>query len=108
MNVDEGCDDDLLYGDLEVNGRSADYVKLTDRVAELTKKNNSLTTELNETRQQMQLLFDEKSIVEKNITLLYNTAQREMDRKDKQIAQLMSNERLGASTINNSVAKHPR
>ena len=53
MNVDEGCDDDLLYGDLEVSGRSADHVKLTDRVAELTKRNNSLTTELNETRQQM-------------------------------------------------------
>ena len=108
MNVDEGCDDDLLYGDLEVSGRSADYVKLTDRVAELTKKNSSLTAELNEARQQMQLLIQEKSTVENNMIILYNTAQREMDRKGKQIAQLMSNERLGVSTINNTPAKHDR
>lgn len=107
MKVEDGEaeDDDLLYGDLEDAGRSADHVKLTERVADLTKKNDFLSAELAETKQQLLLLVEEKAIVENNMIVLYNTAQREMDRKDKQIAQLMTNDRLGASTIHSSVAK---
>ena len=104
---DDGGDDDL-YGDLEDSGRSADYVKLIAKVADLTKKNAAMTSELIETRQQLKILVDEKAVVENNMILLYNTAQREMDRKDKQIAQMMSDQRLGASTINNSVGKQHR
>ena len=108
MEVEEGADDDIFYGDLEDSGRSADQLKLIDKVAELTKKNSSLTAELNETRKQLQILADEKSIVENNMIILYNTAQREIGRKEKQLASLMMNERLGASTINNSVANYRR
>lgn len=84
----EEDDDDLLYGDLEDAARSADLEKLTRKVEELTKKNSQLLTELNETKQQLQVLVEEKAIVENNMTVLYNTALREIDRKDKQIAQL--------------------
>ena len=108
MEGEEGADDDIFYGDLEDSGRSADQLKLIDKVAELTKKNSSLTAELNETRKQLQILADEKSIVENNMIILYNTAQREIGRKEKQLASLMTNERLGASTINNSVANYRR
>lgn len=82
-------DDDLLYGDLEDTGRSADFTRLTEKIAELTQKNDSLTTELNETKQQLTLLVNEKAVVERNMTVLYNTALREVERKDKQIAQLL-------------------
>ncbi len=82
-------DDDLLYGDLEDTGRSADFTRLTEKIAELTQKNDSLTTELNETKQQLELLVKEKAVVERNMVVLYNTALREVERKDKQIAQLL-------------------
>jgi predicted nuclease with TOPRIM domain len=81
-------DEDLLYGDLEDTGRSADFEKLSKKVADLTKKNEQLQAELNETKQQLNVLVEEKAVVEKNMMVLYNTALREIDRKDKQIAQL--------------------
>lgn len=101
-------DDDILYGDLAESGRSADQEKLEKKIAVLVKLNTSLTAELNETKQQLLVLTEEKGIVENNMMILYNTAQREMSRKDKQIADLLSNERLGASTINTTVANIPR
>jgi predicted RNase H-like nuclease (RuvC/YqgF family) len=87
-NLRDEDDDDLLYGDLEDTGRSADFEKLSKKVVDLTKKNEQLQAELNETKQQLNVLLEEKAIVEKNMMVLYNTALREIDRKDKQIAQL--------------------
>jgi predicted RNase H-like nuclease (RuvC/YqgF family) len=87
-NLRDEDDDDILYGDLEDTGRSADFEKLSKKVVDLTKKNEQLQAELNETKQQLNVLLEEKAIVEKNMMVLYNTALREIDRKDKQIAQL--------------------
>lgn len=101
-------DDDILYGDLAESGRSADHEKLMEKIAALTKLNAALTTELSETKQQLLVLIDEKGIVENNMMILFNTAQREISRKDKQIADLLTNEKLGASTINTTVANIPR
>jgi hypothetical protein len=100
-------DDDILYSDLAESARSADLEKLMGKIAALTKLNAALTVELNETKQQLLVLSDEKGIVENNMMILYNTAQREMSRKDKQIADLLTNEKLGASTINTTVANLP-
>jgi type IV secretory pathway VirB4 component len=110
MNTEDADvdDDDILYGDLAESGRSADHEKLIGKIAALTKLNAALTAELNETKQQLLVLVDEKGVVENNMMILYNTAQREMSRKDKQIADLLTNERLGASTINTTVANIPR
>lgn len=103
-------DDDLLYGDLEDAGRSADFEKLSRRVAELTKKNEQLLIELNEAKQQLHVLVEEKAIVEKNTIVLYNTALREIDRKDKQIAQLQRSGSMAAistpGTIGSSSSTH--
>jgi hypothetical protein len=101
-------DDDILYGDLAESGRSADHEKLMGKIVALTKLNAALTTELSETKQQLLVLIDEKGIVENNMMILFNTAQREISRKDKQIADLLTNEKLGASTINTTVANIPR
>ena len=105
MDVTEADDDDLLYGDLEDSGRSADHVKLAARVVELIKKNDLLISELTETKHQLQVITEEKSVVENNLMILYNTALREIGRKDKQIGELMANDRLGASTINKTIRK---
>jgi hypothetical protein len=61
---------------------------LVEKVDELTKKNENITTELVETRQQLQTILDEKDRLENNIVVLYNTALREIERKDKQLLEL--------------------
>ena len=88
--MDEDYEADDLYGDLEEIRKSSQVVRLTEKVAELTKNNETLTTELLETKQQLELLVNEKAVVERNMMLLYNTAQREIERKDKQIVDLLA------------------
>jgi predicted RNase H-like nuclease (RuvC/YqgF family) len=102
----EDEEEDLLYGDLEDAARSAEFEKLTRKVEELTKRNNQLQTELNETKQQLQVLVEEKAIVENNMMVLYNTALREIDRKDKQIAQLQRAGVLAAVSTPNTTSSY--
>ena len=90
MMDDDDQEGDDLYGDLDEIQKSAQVVRLTEKVAELTKNNETLTTELLETKQQLELLVNEKAVVERNMMLLYNTAQREIERKDKQIVDLLA------------------
>ena len=61
---------------------------MVEKVDELTKKNENITSELVETRQQLQTILDEKDRLENNIVVLYNTALREIERKDKQLLEL--------------------
>ena len=96
---DDGFDD--LYGDLDEIRKSAQVVRLTDKVAELTKSNETLATELLETKQQLELLVNEKAVVERNMMLLFNTAQREIERKDKQIADLLASSSSSSSSFSN-------
>jgi len=100
MNDDDDLDGDDLYGDLDEIRKSAQVVRLTDKVSELTKSNQTLTTELLETKQQLELLVNEKAVVERNMMLLFNTAQREIERKDKQIADLLASASSSSSFSN--------
>jgi hypothetical protein len=102
--MEESGYDDALYGDLDDKAIAADHLLLTGRITELEKMNATLTTELSEIKQQLMVLTEEKGIVENNMIVLYNTARREMSRKDKQIADLMSNTNIGASSINKTIA----
>ena len=86
----DGDGDDLFYGDLEDTGRDAHVALLLEKVDALTKKNEAVTSELTETKQQLQVLVNEKAVVERNMVVLFNTAIREIERKDKQIAQLLN------------------
>ena len=108
MDENEGDDDDLLYGDLEDSGRSADHMKLAAKVVALTKRNDVLTSELIEMKHQLQVITEEKNVVENNLMILYNTALREMGRKDKQIGELMSKERQGVPAISADARKSHR
>jgi hypothetical protein len=91
METDDGDGDDLLYGDLDNTGRDAQVALLLEKVDALTKKNEAVTSELTETKHQLQVLVTEKAVVERNMVVLFNTALREIERKDKQIAELLNN-----------------
>jgi dsDNA-specific endonuclease/ATPase MutS2 len=84
---------DLLYGDIGIISTNAQTQMLSKEVEELKKKCSSLETELNESRQQILALTQEKIQVEINMMSLYNTAVIEIGRKDKQIQELMLKKR---------------
>jgi predicted RNase H-like nuclease (RuvC/YqgF family) len=86
MNEEE----ELLYGDLEETAQSAQAQKLMDQLSRMQKKNQNLQNEAKEWKEQVQLLLAEKKQVEENMVKLYNTALREIDRKDNEIAELKS------------------
>jgi predicted nucleic acid-binding Zn-ribbon protein len=79
-----------LYNDLDDIALSADYAALQSKYEESEKARASLTTEIEELKQQIVALVEEKSILEKNTVALYNTALRELERKDREIAELKS------------------
>ena len=81
-------DDSNLYSDLESMGAIEEAKKLHEKIAKLEKRNVALEIELDETKEQVKKLVDEKSVLEKNINAVWTTAKAEMDRKDKRIAEL--------------------
>lgn len=85
---EEMDDQDYLYGDLQDKARASAYAALKGKYSELSKEHESLKGELIEMRRQIQFLNEEKSKLETNIVAIYNTAVREMSRKDAQIAEL--------------------
>mmetsp|Transcript_8646 Transcript_8646/g.12916 ORF Transcript_8646/g.12916 Transcript_8646/m.12916 type:complete len:97 (+) Transcript_8646:46-336(+) len=83
-------EEDDLYGDLETKAKTAEAQLLQERVKSVMKENKALVAETNEYKEQLRLLCIEKSQVEENMITLYNTAIRELDRKEKEISDLRS------------------
>eukprot|EP01041_Mallomonas_annulata_P008425 gene8425-17370_t len=81
-------DNDLLYGDLESTGQSAEIQNLKEALHSAQTNIKSLAEEVDDALKQIQLLLDEKETLEKNTVIVYNTALREITRKDKEIAEL--------------------
>ena len=89
----DGGDD--LYGDLEESIKSVQVQDLIDKLKAAELKNTLLVTDLSELREQLQSLVMEKKQVEDNMLKLYNTAIRELERKDREILESRKeNERL--------------
>lgn len=85
---DDGDQEEDLYGDLEVLGKNAEIARLTQQLEETDKEKNELKSELSALREQMSVLVQERAVLEQNMSKLYNTAIREIQRKDRDIAQL--------------------
>ena len=81
-------DDDDLYGDLIVAGKDAEIERLNKELFEKEKENCGLKDEVDQLRQQLATIIEEKQIVENNLMSIYNTALRELKRKDKELAEL--------------------
>lgn len=81
-------DNDLLYGDLESSGKDAETKRLMDMLSSELKKNEQYTVEISALKDQIQCLVADKVQLESNIVAIYNTALREMKRKDAEIVQL--------------------
>mmetsp|Transcript_24570 Transcript_24570/g.24810 ORF Transcript_24570/g.24810 Transcript_24570/m.24810 type:complete len:100 (+) Transcript_24570:103-402(+) len=81
-------DDQLLYGDLDAAGQAAEIENLREKLTSSEKQVQVLSVELQETQAQVQILLEEKKVLEKNIVTVYNTAAHEISRKDKEIADV--------------------
>lgn len=86
--MDGDVEDHDIYHDLEEISQSVDIQNLRDRLDTSEKKNLQLQNELEEMKQQMEQLLEDKKILETNIVSVYSTAMREMVRKDREISEL--------------------
>lgn len=77
-----------LYGDLEEIEQSVEIVKLKEKVLALTTQNQQLQVTNNELSEQITILVRDRNLLEENTKAIYNTALREIDRKDKEIESL--------------------
>lgn len=89
--VDENDgEDDLLYGDLEIQGKSAELLHLRNEL----QKERALTTQLRDEcealKTQVNCLVQDRTQLEMNMVSMYNTAILELKRKDRDIATLNS------------------
>jgi predicted nucleic acid-binding Zn-ribbon protein len=79
---------DELYGDLEDITRSIEYERLKSEFENLNKKIQSFEQENDDLKKQIEALLVDKKILEQNVIAIYNTAIKEVDRKDREILEL--------------------
>ncbi len=96
------ADDDavLMYGDLEESAKESEFNEMKRQYKEIMNRNKYLENELVELRKQVETMNKERQNVETNFVELYNTAAKEIERKDRAIKDL--NEQL---MNNNSIVK---
>lgn len=93
-------DSDLLYGDLEFTGKDAEMMKLQELVVTERKKQEQLLQEMSILKNQLVCLATDKAQLEANIVAIYNTAMREIKRKDAEIAELRGREMGNKNKVN--------
>lgn len=81
-------DDDDLYGDLAASAAEAEIESLKGHLTEKSKEVESLRAEVSQLKQQVMVLVEDKTTLERNIVAVYNTAMREIKRKDNEMASL--------------------
>ncbi len=80
-------EDDSLYGDIHTAVKDAEIERLHRELFEKEKENAILREELEQIRSQLNLIVHEKEILETNFMTLYNTAVREIKRKDRELTE---------------------
>ena len=85
-------DADLLYGDLEFTGKDAEVMRLQELVLTERNKQQLLVQEIALLKEQMVCLAKDKAQLEANTVAIYNTAMREIKRKDAEIIELRGRE----------------
>ena len=77
-----------LYSDLVKSGTQEEIHNLTAELEDLKLKLSTSQREIHELKYQLHLILEEKKVLENNVSVIYNTAVREVDRKDKELERL--------------------
>jgi uncharacterized protein YydD (DUF2326 family) len=88
-------DDDALYADLSNEEARHDVARLMLEVEALRADLAKRDTEIGELAAQNKALAEENAALSKNIVALYNTALAELQRKNREIAELRGAEFRG-------------
>jgi hypothetical protein len=86
--MNDNDNDNDLYGDLIDTGLSAELEKTQTELEISLKKNIEYEKEINEMQVQIETLLVDKAILDTNIVAIFNTATREIARKDNEIKEL--------------------
>lgn len=86
MEEEEG--EDLLYGDIADAALQDQVEKLQTQLIEEQKEKKALRDENAQLKEQMQALLKDSKQLEVNIMAIYNTALREIKRKDTGLQEL--------------------
>lgn len=84
-------EDDLLYGDLKEAGVNAEILALREALAQERKVSDALREEIAQHKAQIMSLVNDRTQLETNTVAIYNTALREIKRKDAELARLRGN-----------------
>jgi hypothetical protein len=87
---DNDDDDEDLYADIEEAGRSAEHLRVLSELKAAKERNDALSKEMDSIKSHFQVLLKDRDQLEANMVLLYRTAKRELERKDKEIADMRS------------------
>ena len=95
---------DTLYGDLMGAGADSGRVKiLQEQLEELQALVDKKDKDISDLQIQNKSLLDEKNVLESNMVSLFNTAILEVQRKDKEIAEL----RRSVVSLTSAAARKP-
>ena len=86
MDVDAGDDD--LYGDLDAAVDNAENARLKESLADADKETRAVKERLAEAEKEVARLRAANETLERNISVLFNTALAEIGRKDREIERL--------------------
>lgn len=81
-------DEDDIYGGLDVAAESAECASLKEQVSAAATERGALEAARAADATELARLRDANATLERNISVLYNTAKGELARKDRQIADL--------------------
>ncbi len=84
--MEQGSED--LYGDIDLLSKSIQIDQLNRQLEEKDAVIKAQETELELVKSQFISLITEKKTLEKNMIAIYNTAIRELQRKDREILEL--------------------
>jgi hypothetical protein len=84
--IEDDSEDDL-YGDLNNLAQNSEIQRLNEELMMKDTVISNLQSEIQQMKVQMNLLLEEKLTVEKNMVALYNTAIRELKRKDRELSE---------------------
>jgi hypothetical protein len=80
--------DDLLYGDLSSKGLEVELELAAAALGAEQKKSKALVEENGQLKEQLLAVIKDSKQLEDNIMTVYNTALREIQRKDRELADL--------------------
>ena len=102
MDDDEGN----LYADIEIQGNEIKLKKALEVNSNSMAENATLAAEAILLKEQLKVLVEEKAALERNMNVLFTTAQMELARKDKQIQELSDENSRNAIIIKKNSAQN--